>query len=136
MLVAARAHRGDWLRRWLAAGVAVLLAIAPFTHPSSTLDFFAAASAQSVATFDDDAASQPVPALRPAPPSSLGILSRLSLLESALGLPPVKAPLLRPNAPEAPLAAVQVATACGDDIGQIFHRDSVGTARTPTGPPS
>ena len=133
MPVGARAHRGKWLQRWLVAGLAVLLALAPFAHPSSTLDLVAAA-AESVASFEGDAASQP--ALRPAPPSSLGILSRLAGLETALGLPPAKPPLLRPSAPEAPLVAMQAATAFGGDIGPIFHRDSVGTARTPTGPPS
>ena len=131
-----RAHRGRQLQRWLAAGIAVLLALAPFAHPPSTLDLIATAAAESVASFDDDATSQPAPALRPAPPLSLGILSRLSVLETALGLPPVKPPLLRPSPPEGPLPAIQTATASGRDTGQILHRDSVGTARTPTGPPS
>ena len=135
MPVGTRAHRKQ-LQRWLAFGIAVLLAVAPFAHPSSPLDLVAAAAAESVASFDDDAASQPAPALRPAPPSSLGILSRLSGLETALGLPPAKPPLLRPSAPEAPLAVIQTATAFGGDIIPAFHRSSVGTARTPTGPPS
>jgi hypothetical protein len=134
--VAARAHRGDWRRRWLAGCIALLLAIAPVAHSSSTFDFVRVASAESITSIDDVPAKQSSPALRPAQPLSLGILSRVSLLESALGLPPAKAPSPGPSAPQAPVTAIRAATAFGGNIGQVFHHDSVGTARTPTGPPS
>jgi hypothetical protein len=132
-----RAHRGGWRQRWLAGCAAVLLASAPFAQPSPTLDLGTLAAAESIAAFDEAAAaSQPSPALRPAPPASLAILSRQSALESALGLPPLKPPVMRPRAPWPPLAISRAAPAVDGAIGHAFHRSSVGTARTPTGPPS
>jgi hypothetical protein len=62
-------------------------------------------------------------------------LSRLSLLETTLGLPPVKPPLLRP-AVDQPAPSLQATTAFGLDLRGVFQRSSVGTARTPTGPPA
>jgi hypothetical protein len=96
------------------------------------------ASAESIAAYDAGhaRANQPAARLRPAPPPNLGVLSRLSLLETALGLAPVKSPLLRPNAAYHPLLAPQAAAGFGRDLANVFHRSSVGTARKPTGPPS
>jgi hypothetical protein len=134
--VGTRAHRGRRLQRWLAASVAVLLAIAPFVRPSWTIDFAAAAvSIETVAAQDGDLpqANQPAAGLEPAQPLTPGISSRLSP-ETSLGLLPVKSPLIRPAASDQPLGAIQVVTAFGGE--QVFHRSSVGTSRTPTGPPS
>jgi hypothetical protein len=132
-------RRGKQRQRWFAACFAVLLAIAPFARPSWTVDFaVAAASVESVSAYDDSSAqeNQPAAGLRPAQPLTPGILSRLSSLEMTLGLPPVKSPLMRPNAPEEPLPRIRASTAFGGDLRKVFHRSSVGTARTPTGPPS
>lgn len=140
MPVVKRAHRGRQLRCCLAAWFVALLAVAPFARPTLPVDLAAlpAASVESVAAHDDGMveAKQPGAALRPAQPSTLGILSRLSLLETALGPPPLKASLFRPSAAGGPLLAPRATTAFGSEIGQVFQRSSVGTARTPTGPPS
>lgn len=136
----ARARRGHGLQRWLAASLATLLAIAPFARPSWTTDLLALAtvSAASAAIDDDGLAqpSQPAAELRPAQPSALGILSRLSSLETALGLPPAKSPHPRLDLADEPLLAPPADRAFGVGIARIFHPSSVGTARTPTGPPS
>jgi hypothetical protein len=137
--VNSRARRGRQLQRWLAASFATLLAIAPFTRPSWTIDSaVAAVSVESIAAQDDDRAQakQPAAKVRPAQPSTPGILSRVSLLETALGLPPVKSPVLRSSVADELAVAPQAMTAHRGVIGQLFHRSSVGTARTPTGPPS
>jgi hypothetical protein len=135
--VVARAHRGDKLQPWLAVFFAALLAIAPFTRPSLSVDLAAvpAASIEALVAHDDGQGKQPATGLRPAQASNLGILSRLSLLETTLELPPVKSPLLRP-APDQPVLAAGATTTFGGEPRQTFQRSSVGTARTPTGPPS
>ena len=57
------------------------------------------------------------------------------LVESALGLPPVKQPPLR-LAAEQPLPAPGTAAAHSGEPRVVFERSSVGTARIPTGPPA
>jgi hypothetical protein len=135
--VGARAHRGDKLQRWLAAWFAALLAIAPFARPSLPVGVAAipAASPEAFVAHDEDQGKDPTAGLRPTQPLTLGILSRLSLLETTLGLPPVKPPLLRPAADE-PVPAWQATATLGGELTGAFQRSSVGTARTPTGPPS
>jgi hypothetical protein len=135
--VVARAHRGDKLQAWLAVWFAALLAIAPFTRPSLSVDLAAApaASIEAIGAHDDAQGKQPATGLRPAQASNLGILSRLSLLETTLELPPVKSPLPRPAADQHVLAPGGTTT-LGGEPRQAFQRSSVGTARTPTGPPS
>jgi hypothetical protein len=132
----ARAHRGDRLQPWLAAWLSVLLTIAPFA-PSLPVELAPVRATSPEALVADDGAQdeQPDAGLRPAQPATLGILSRLSLLETTLGLPPVKPPLLRPMTDQ-PVLAVQATTALRGEPRDIFHSGSVGTARTPTGPPS
>jgi hypothetical protein len=78
---------------------------------------------------------QPAAGLRPTQPAALGILSRLSLVEAALGLSPSKPPLLRPVA-EQPSLIPHANTVLGGEPRAVFERSSVGTARTPTGPPA
>lgn len=137
MPVAARARRGDKLRPWLAAWFAVFLAVSPFTRSTPPVDLVAApaASQEALVAHDGTQDKQPAAKLRPAQPLAPGILSRLSLLETTLGLPPVKSPLLRP-APDQPVLALQAATALGGEPREVLQRSSVGTARTPTGPPA
>jgi hypothetical protein len=77
----------------------------------------------------------PAAEVRPDQPFTLGILSRLSFLDTTLGLPPVKPPLLR-AAVDQPAPALQATTALGLDLRGVLQRSSVGTARTPTGPPA
>jgi hypothetical protein len=132
----AGAHRGKGLRRWLAAWIVALLASAPFARSPIPLELAGAPAAADALVGQLDAeGKQPAAGLRPDQPLALGILSRLSLLETKLGLPPVKPPLLRP-AVDQPVLAWAATTARGHDLRGVFHRSSVGTARTPTGPPS
>lgn len=137
MPVSARAHRGDRLQPWLAALFAILLALAPFARPSVPVDLGAgpAGSQEELVAHEGASGKQPAAELRPAQPLAPGILSRLSLVETTLGLPPVKSPLLRPAADQ-PVLALQVTTALGGEPREVLQRSSVGTARTPTGPPA
>jgi hypothetical protein len=136
--VGTRGRRVRQLRWCLAAWLAVLLAIAPFARPLVPVDLpvMPAASAESVVADENGSQSeQPAARLRPAQPSTPGILSRQSLLETALGLAPVKSSLLRPSATE-PSPPPQLTLRFAGDVTDVFNRSSVGTARTPTGPPS
>jgi hypothetical protein len=136
VLVGRRVHRAWQLRCCLAIWFAALLAIAPFTRPSLPVQLAAAAAfPEAIVAQGDLEAEQPAAGLLPAQPAALGILSRLSLVETALGLPPVKPPLLRPVA-EQPLLARHADTVPGGEPRTVFERSSVGTARIPTGPPS
>jgi hypothetical protein len=125
------------LQRWLAAWFAVLLAVAPFTRPSVPVELaaFPAASPEALVAQDHAQGKKPVAGVLPAQPFTPGILSRLALLDTTFGLPPVKPPLLRPAADQ-PLLAIQTTTALGGETRSVFQRSSVGTARTPTGPPA
>jgi hypothetical protein len=125
------------LQRWLAAWFAALLVVAPFARPSVPIDLTAgpAASPEALVAHDNAQDKKPAAGVRPAQPFTPGILSRLSLLETTLGLPPVKPPLLRPAA-EQPVLARGARTALGGERTGLFQRSSVGTARTPTGPPA
>ena len=137
MPVGARAHRGGMLQRWLAAWFAALLAVAPFAHPSVPIELAAGpvASPEALVAHDHAQGKKAAAGVRPARPFTPGILSRLSLLETTLGLPPVKPPLLRPAADQ-PVLARGAATVLRGEPRGVFHRSSVGTARTPTGPPA
>jgi len=136
VLVGRRRHRAWQLRCCLAAWLAVLLAIVPFTRPSLPLQLVVvSAFPEALVAQADLHGEQPAAGLRPAQPATLGILSRLSLFETALGLPPLKAPLLRPVA-EQPLPASHANMMHGGEQRVAFERSSVGTARTPTGPPA
>jgi hypothetical protein len=134
--VLARAHRGERLQPWLAAWLAALLILAPFARPSLPVDLAAAApAAASEALARHDAERQQPPAgLRSAPPLTLGILARPLLVETALGPPPAKLPLLRPASDQPVVHAGAPAPAGAPQL--VFQRSAVGTARTPTGPPA
>jgi hypothetical protein len=125
------------LQRWLAAWFAALLAVAPFARPSVPVELAAApaASPEALVAHDGPQSKKPAAGVRPAQPFTLGILSRLSLLETTLGLLPLKPPLLRPAADQ-PVLARGAATVLGGEPRGVFQRSSVGTARTPTGPPA
>jgi hypothetical protein len=135
--VLARAHRGERLQPFVAAWLAALLILAPFARPSLPVDLAAAApAAASEALARHDAERQQPPAgLRSAPPLTLGILARPLLVETALGPPPVKLPLLQAAA-HRPAPAQVGATVLAGDPTPDFQRSAVGTARTPTGPPA
>jgi hypothetical protein len=135
--VAGRASQVRQLRCCLTVWFAALLAIAPFVRPSLPVDVAAGPAApvdSLVAQDGTDQAKHPATGPRPAQPLMLGILSRPSVLETTLGLPPPKPALLRLSAADQPLLARQVATALGGDR-KVLQRSSVGTARAPTGPP-
>ena len=132
-----RANRCDMLQRWLAACFAALLAVGPFVRPSVPVVLAGAplASADAVVAHHHAPDKKPAAGMQPAQPFTPGILSRLVLLETMLGLPPVKSPLLRPVADQ-PALALQTTTALGGEPREVLQRSSVGTARTPTGPPA
>jgi hypothetical protein len=132
--VLARAHRGDRLQRWLAAWFAVILVLAPAARPSLPLDLTDAAPQARVPSHGAEG-EQPAAGLSSAEPVTLGILSRPSLVETTLWLPPVKSPALRPAAHK-PLLARGGALVLGGEPRAVFQRSAVGTARTPTGPPA
>jgi hypothetical protein len=124
-------------QRWLAAWFAGLLAVAPLAHPSVPMELAAApvASPEAFVAGHHAQGKRPAAGVLPAQSFAPGILSRLSLLETSLGLPPAKPPLLRPAADKTVLAR-DVALVLGGEPRGLFHRSSVGTARTPTGPPA
>jgi hypothetical protein len=123
------------VRCCLSACFAALLAIAPFTRPSLPVHLAAVAAFPEALVAQDDLQGERAAGLLPAQPLTLGILSRLSLVETALGLPPLKPPLLRPVA-EQPLLPRHANTVPGGESRVVFEPSSVGTARTPTGPPA
>ena len=135
--VLARAHRGEGVQPWLAAWLAALLVLAPFARPSLPVDLAAApaGAAEELVAHDGAEGEHPAAGLLSAQPLALGILSRPSLVETTLGLPPLKSPLLRPAA-DRPLPAHAGAAALGAEPLAILQRSAVGTARTPTGPPA
>jgi hypothetical protein len=137
--VLARAHRGGRLQPWLAAWFAAILVLAPSARPLLPLDLTAAAPAGAQATpvaYDGTEGKEPAAGLISAEPLTLGILSRPSLVETTLGPPPTKLPLLRRSVGQPVLARGAAATVLGGEPRAVFQRSAVGTARTPTGPPA
>ena len=140
MPAAMLAHQGRRLQSFLTVWFAALLAIAPIARPSLPVEQ-AAARAASVQSFDlrdqpTAKAEDPGSRLRPAQPSAPGVLSRLSPVETTFGLPPLKPPLAWSGVANTSLVPPRAIAASDGEIGEAFHRSSVGTARTPTGPPS
>ena len=137
MTIGPRAHRCDMLQRLLAACFAAILAVGPFARPSTpgVLAGPPVAAPEALVAHDGAKGQQPPAELRPGQSLAPGILSRAALRQTTLGLPPVKAPLLSPAVDEPPLAQ-QAATAPGGEPRKVLQRSSVGTARTPTGPPA
>ena len=124
------------LQRWLAAWLAILLAVAPVVSPLVPVEPAAhpGAAQQAIVAPDDVQSEQPIAGVRPAQPFTPGILSRLALLERALGLPPAQPPPLQPVGDQI-MPAQRDGTGLGGEPRAILQRSSVGTARTPTGPP-
>ena len=137
---AALARRARQLSGCLAVWIAALLAITPVARPSLPLE--ATATRAAVAhSFDlrDQATAKPEERgsrLRPAQPSVPGVLSRLLLVETTFGLPPVKPASAWLSAGDTSLVTSKIVGAFGGETRGAFQRSSVGTARTPTGPPS
>lgn len=132
-----RAHRCDMLQRLLAACFAAILAVGPFARPSTpgVLAGPPVAAPEALVAHDGAKGQQPPAELRPGQSLAPGILSRAALRQTTLGLPPVKAPLLRPIVDQ-PVMARSGTTVLGGEPRGLFQRSSVGTARTPTGPPA
>jgi hypothetical protein len=135
--VLARAHQGDRLQPWLAAWFAAILLLAPCARPSLPPDLAAppTGAADAPATRDRIEAKHPAAGLSSAQLVMLGIRSRPALVETTLGVPPAKAPVLRPAAHQ-PVPARAGAIMLGTAPSAIFPRSAVGTAHTPTGPPA
>ena len=131
-----RANQGEMLQRWLAASFAILLAAAPIARPLVPVEPAAhpGAAQEAIVAPDDAQSEQPIAGVRPAQPFTPGILSRLALLERAFGLPPAQPPPLQPVGDQI-MPAQGDRTGLGGEPRAILQRSSVGTARTPTGPP-
>jgi hypothetical protein len=132
--VSRRADRAWRLRGCLAAWFAALLAIAPVAQPSLLIDP-AAGQPAAVQGHGSAATMEPAAALQPTQPAGLGILSRPSPVETALGPVPAQPPVHRPGAADRVVIASDAAKAPKAAARAVFQRSSVGTARTPTGPP-
>jgi hypothetical protein len=128
--VSRRANRAWRWRDCLAAWFAALLAIAPVIRPTLPIDLGASA----LRSEGSSSATEPGARLEPAQPVGFGILSRPSLVETAFGPAAAKSPLHRPGAADGWMVAAD-ATDAPNEPTRVFHRSSVGTARTPTGPP-
>ena len=118
--------------------IAAILVLAPSARPSLPSDLAAAAPAAAPETaiaHDGTEGKQSAAGLSSAQPVTLGILSRPSLVETTVGLPPVKSPLLRPAAHQ-PVLAQGGALVQGGERRALLQRSAVGTARTATGPPT
>jgi hypothetical protein len=136
VLVGRQGHRSRQLRCCLAACFTALLVIAPVTRPSLPVHLPAvSAFPEGFIAQGDLQGQQPGTALWPIQMLNLGIISRPSLVETALGLPPAKPPLLRPVVAQT-LPARRAITVFGDEARVGFEPSAVGTARTPTGPPA
>jgi hypothetical protein len=136
VLVGRQVHRVRQLRCCLAACFAALLAIAPVTRQSLPVHLAAVSALPEAFVAQGNFQGQgPATALWPAQTVTLGILSRLLSVETALRLPPGKPPLLRPVA-EQPVVARPARIVPGGRPRVDFDPSSVGTARTPTGPPT
>ena len=131
MPVGAWAHRGRVLQRWLAVLVVAVLSSAPFALPSLPVELASVPAAAHEAAHG----KQPATGLCLDDPATLGIVSRPPSVGTTLALPRVKPAVVRP-AGEPPVLAWQGTTAQGGELRGILQRSSVGTARTPTGPPS
>jgi hypothetical protein len=126
------------LQPWLAAWFATILVLAPCARPSLPVNLAAPAPAGAPETpvaHDGTESKKPAAGLSSAQPLTLGILSRPSLVETALALPPVKSPPLRLTTHE-PVLARGGAMVRSSAPRAVFQRSAVGTARTPTGPPA
>ena len=132
----ARAHRGG-VQRLLAAWFAALLAVASLGRPFVAVELTTVGVGLPEALVAQDHAhgKKPVAGLLSAQPFTPGILSRLAPLETILGLPPVKGPVLRPAA-DRPVLARSGATPRGGEPRGVLQSSAVGTARNPTGPPA
>ena len=134
------ARRARQLSGCLAVWIAALLAIAPIARPSLPLETVAArASVVHAFELRDQATAKPEERgsrLRPAQPSVPGVLSRLLLVETTFGLPPVKPATAWLGAGDTSPVTPKIIGAFGGEAREVFQRSSVGTARTPTGPPS
>jgi hypothetical protein len=131
-----RAYRLRQLRGGLALCLAVLLALTPLAQlfPSVAPQAALAASAPTYAP-DADAARGDEPALGLQDDRrNVGILPRLPHLEGALA--PLAQKVLLPKLDASINPFKPEKARLENDTSPGFHRSSVGTARTPTGPPA
>jgi hypothetical protein len=127
-----RAQRVGWLGRCLVLCLAVLLAGgSPARFLPAGGGPFGPAALESPEWPADD----PVAGLLAAAPAMLGAVPRPATTEAPPAPPPLKAALLRPGAADHTLLASSAPALQRGEGGEL-HRSSVGTARTPTGPPS
>jgi hypothetical protein len=128
-----RAERYRQWHRCLASWLVVLLAIAPVTQRPGALGPIAGRVAVQPATGVGHA-GPPLDELQTAEPAGLAILSRFSLADPGFGPTPAKS-IVRAIATGALAPAPAPVRAPKEAARGGVDRSSVGTARTPTGPP-
>jgi hypothetical protein len=133
-------QRARWIRQLRGVGalcLALLLALTPLAQLFPTLAAQAALAA-SAPSFGPDGKAPPTeePTLTSQDDrSDTGILPRLLHLEGALAPPLQRAPCAPPARAVQPLVGPRAAAGLKPATGNVFHYSSIGTARTPTGPP-
>ena len=135
MPVDRRAGRARRLRGWLALWVAVLLACAPLARPPlSTVSSTRASASDEHVLSPAAATAAAVQADQP----DRAVLPRLLYVEASYVPSSPKPPPVRPKTVhELVLLPEEAGTGTGDGASdKVFHPSSVGTARTPTGPPA
>jgi hypothetical protein len=122
------------MRGWLAVWIALLLAGAPVARPHLPPVSAPPLSASDERMLAPAAATAPAVRAHQLAPR---VLPRLLYVEAALAPSSAKAPPIRPRGIDQVLVLPEETGAGigGGDTGEVFHRSSVGTARTPTGPP-
>jgi hypothetical protein len=127
-----RAQRLGWLGRGLVLCLAVLLAGGA---PARSLPAGSGHLGPTAVANPGSPTGDPIAALLAAAPTMLGTITRPASVEAPPAPPPPKAALLRPGAAERTLLAASTPAPRRGGGGEL-HRSSVGSARTPTGPPA
>lgn len=123
-------------RNLVAACIAVLIAIAPFTGWEPLRDIDGSLSVYDSTLHVDARPNEPLTTPRPNQSTILGLASRLMTGESKPGLPPNKLPSPVAHLERQSLLALERDSTSNGLSTTVLWRSAVGTARTPTGPPA
>lgn len=127
-----RAQRLNWLGRWLVVCLAILLAGG---SPARSLPVGGGQWGPATLQVPERPADDAGAGLLAAAPAMLGAISRPATSEAPPAPPPPKAYPVRPAAAARTLSASSGPVLPRGEDGEV-HRSSIGSARTPTGPPA
>jgi hypothetical protein len=127
---------GRQVRNWVAACIAVLVAVAPLTDRELVRDISGPLSVHDSTLHVDSRANEPITTTRLNQSTILGLAFRLMTGESKPGLPPNELPLLVAHLVRQSLLALERDSTSNGLPTNVLSRSAVGTARTPTGPPT